>query len=49
MSDPHQEPTSPEQTATGKYLTNPLMVDSLPKTIWLSTHHILYDQELASP
>ena len=25
------------------------MVDSLPKTIWLSTHHIQYDEELASP
>jgi hypothetical protein len=38
MSDPHREPTSPEQTATGKDTSNPFMVDSLPKTR-LSTHH----------
>ena len=25
------------------------MVDSLPKTIWLSTHHIPSDEELAIP
>ena len=25
------------------------MVDSLPKTIWLSTHYIPSDEELASP
>ena len=25
------------------------MVDSLPKTIWFSTHHIPSDEELASP
>ena len=25
------------------------MVDSLPKTIWSSTHHIPSDEELASP
>ncbi|GJZ32547.1 hypothetical protein Tco_0577983 [Tanacetum coccineum] len=30
-----------EQTATGKEISNPLMADSLPKTIWLSIHHVL--------
>ncbi|GJS49868.1 hypothetical protein Tco_0599989 [Tanacetum coccineum] len=36
MSNRHQELTSPEQTATGKDFSNPLIVDSLLKTIWLS-------------
>ncbi|GJY44803.1 hypothetical protein Tco_0433016 [Tanacetum coccineum] len=36
----HQELTSPEQTATGKDFSNPLIVDSLLKTIWLSMHHV---------
>ncbi|GKB97297.1 hypothetical protein Tco_0983434 [Tanacetum coccineum] len=31
----------PEQTDTGKEISNPLMADSLPKTIWLSIHHVL--------
>ncbi|GJV60017.1 reverse transcriptase domain-containing protein [Tanacetum coccineum] len=35
----HQELASPEQTATGKDFSNPLMADSLLKTIWFSTHH----------
>nr|GEU38967.1 RNA-dependent RNA polymerase 6 [Tanacetum cinerariifolium] len=30
-----------EQTATGKEISNPLMADSLPKTIWLSIHHVI--------
>ncbi|GJY91986.1 hypothetical protein Tco_0507768 [Tanacetum coccineum] len=30
----HQELASPEQTASGKDFSNPLMADSLPKTIW---------------
>ncbi|GKB51277.1 putative ribonuclease H-like domain-containing protein [Tanacetum coccineum] len=41
MSNRHQELASPEQTASGKDFSNPLMADSLPKTIWLSTHHAL--------
>ena len=49
MSNPHKNQLCPEQTTTGKDSSNPFMVDSLPKTIWLSTHHILYDQELANP
>nr|GEV05545.1 hypothetical protein [Tanacetum cinerariifolium] len=39
MSNPHQELTSPEQTVSGKDLSNPLMADNLPKIIWYSTHH----------
>ncbi|GJS80513.1 hypothetical protein Tco_0730394 [Tanacetum coccineum] len=39
MSNIHQELASLEQTASGKDFSNPLMVDSLPKTIWFSTHH----------
>ncbi|GJZ74771.1 hypothetical protein Tco_0639236 [Tanacetum coccineum] len=35
----------PEQTATGKEFSNPLMADSLPKTIWLSIH-LVYNEEL---
>ncbi|GJT86831.1 hypothetical protein Tco_1068548 [Tanacetum coccineum] len=34
MSNRHQELASPEQTASGKDFSNPLMADSLPKTIW---------------
>ncbi|GKA34326.1 putative ribonuclease H-like domain-containing protein [Tanacetum coccineum] len=41
MSNRHQELSSPKQTALGKDFSNPLMADSLPKTIWLSTHHAL--------
>nr|GFA29880.1 putative ribonuclease H-like domain-containing protein [Tanacetum cinerariifolium] len=29
-----------KQTALGKYKSNPLMVDNLPKNVWYSTHHI---------
>ncbi|GJU46509.1 ribonuclease H-like domain-containing protein [Tanacetum coccineum] len=36
----HQGLTSPEQTATGKDFSNPLIVDSLLKTIWSSMHHV---------
>ncbi|GJX96005.1 hypothetical protein Tco_0351803 [Tanacetum coccineum] len=32
---------SPKQTALGKDFSNPLMADSLPKTIWLSMHHVV--------
>ncbi|GKD11782.1 putative ribonuclease H-like domain-containing protein, partial [Tanacetum coccineum] len=37
----HQELASPEQTTSGKDLSNPLIVDSLLKTIWLSMHHVI--------
>ncbi|GJX48896.1 retrovirus-related pol polyprotein from transposon TNT 1-94 [Tanacetum coccineum] len=39
MSNRHQELASPEQTTSGKDFSNPLIVDSLLKTIWLSMHH----------
>ncbi|GKC88043.1 hypothetical protein Tco_1148692 [Tanacetum coccineum] len=39
MSNRHQKLASPEKTASGKDFSNPLMADSLPKTIWFSTHH----------
>ncbi|GJX62016.1 hypothetical protein Tco_0294916 [Tanacetum coccineum] len=32
---------SPKQMALGKDFSNRLMVDSLPKTIWLSMHHVI--------
>ncbi|GKA42352.1 hypothetical protein Tco_0735012 [Tanacetum coccineum] len=41
MSNKHQELTSPEQTAPGKDFSNPLIVDSLLKTIWSSMHHVI--------
>ncbi|GKF68857.1 hypothetical protein Tco_0198536 [Tanacetum coccineum] len=41
MSNRHQELASPEQTASGKDFSNPLIVDSLLKTIWLSMHHVI--------
>ncbi|GJY59274.1 putative ribonuclease H-like domain-containing protein [Tanacetum coccineum] len=34
MSNRHQELASPKQTTSGKNFLNPLMADSLPKTIW---------------
>ncbi|GJZ08289.1 hypothetical protein Tco_0542572 [Tanacetum coccineum] len=40
MSYRHQGLTSTEQTATGKDFSNPLIVDSLLKTIWSSMHHV---------
>ncbi|GJR27876.1 hypothetical protein Tco_1104108 [Tanacetum coccineum] len=39
---------SPEQTASGKDFSNPLMADSLPKTIWFSIPS-KHSKELASP
>ncbi|GJX06096.1 hypothetical protein Tco_0194028 [Tanacetum coccineum] len=36
-----KELASLKQTALGKDFLNPLMVDSLPKTIWLSMHHVI--------
>nr|GEW95580.1 hypothetical protein [Tanacetum cinerariifolium] len=53
MSNRHQELTSPEandfckdldspkQMALGKDISNPLIVNSLLKTIWLSMHHVI--------
>ncbi|GJT35740.1 putative ribonuclease H-like domain-containing protein [Tanacetum coccineum] len=51
MSNRHQELASPKQTASelaipkqtdlGKDILNPLIVDSLLKTIWLSMHHVI--------
>ncbi|GJR93146.1 hypothetical protein Tco_0265320 [Tanacetum coccineum] len=37
----HMELASPKQMDLGKDFSNPLMADSLPKTIWLSIHHVL--------
>ncbi|GJW85166.1 putative ribonuclease H-like domain-containing protein [Tanacetum coccineum] len=36
-----KELASPKQTALGKDFSNPLIVDSLLKTIWLSMHHVI--------
>ncbi|GKA79777.1 hypothetical protein Tco_0786373 [Tanacetum coccineum] len=36
-----KELASPKQTALGKDILNPLIVDSLLKTIWLSVHHVI--------
>ncbi|GJX25184.1 hypothetical protein Tco_0231480 [Tanacetum coccineum] len=47
MSNKHQELTSPEQTAPGKDCPNPLIVDSLLKTIWVSMH-ICFNKAMAS-
>ncbi|GJS61239.1 retrovirus-related pol polyprotein from transposon TNT 1-94 [Tanacetum coccineum] len=41
MSHRHQELASPKQTTIGKDFSNPLIVDSLLKTIWLSMHHVI--------
>nr|GEU29091.1 hypothetical protein [Tanacetum cinerariifolium] len=53
MSNRHQELASPKangfckelastkQMDLGKDFSNPLMADSLPKTIWLSMHHVI--------
>nr|GEW36639.1 hypothetical protein [Tanacetum cinerariifolium] len=53
MSNRHKEFASPKansfckelaslkQTALGKDFSNPLMADILPKTIWLSMHHVI--------
>ncbi|GJV10018.1 hypothetical protein Tco_1351559 [Tanacetum coccineum] len=37
----NKELASPKQTALGKDFSNPLIVDSLLKTIWLSMHHVV--------
>ncbi|GJW05609.1 hypothetical protein Tco_1568032 [Tanacetum coccineum] len=36
-----KELASPKQMAVGKDFSNPLIVDSLLKTIWLSMHHVI--------
>ncbi|GJU26230.1 hypothetical protein Tco_1164851 [Tanacetum coccineum] len=36
-----KELASPKQMALGKDFSNPLIVDSLLKTIWLSMHHVI--------
>nr|GEZ81898.1 hypothetical protein [Tanacetum cinerariifolium] len=36
-----KELASPKQTALGKDTSNPLIADSLLKTIWLSMHHVI--------
>nr|GEW75230.1 putative ribonuclease H-like domain-containing protein [Tanacetum cinerariifolium] len=36
-----KELASPKKTALGKDISNPLIVDSLLKTIWLSVHHVI--------
>nr|GEY53696.1 hypothetical protein [Tanacetum cinerariifolium] len=36
-----KELASPKQMALGKDISNPLIVDSLLKTIWLSVHHVI--------
>ncbi|GJS16525.1 reverse transcriptase domain-containing protein [Tanacetum coccineum] len=44
LASPEQmasELASPKQTALGKDISNPLIVDSLLKTIWLSMHHVI--------
>ncbi|GKE08259.1 hypothetical protein Tco_1411810, partial [Tanacetum coccineum] len=45
----HQELASPEQMASGKDFSNPLMADSLPKTICFSTHHALHYMVINAP
>ncbi|GJU64138.1 hypothetical protein Tco_1245973 [Tanacetum coccineum] len=40
MIDKHKDWLVQEQMALGKDFSNPLMADSLPKIVWLSTHHI---------
>ncbi|GJT08574.1 hypothetical protein Tco_0843036 [Tanacetum coccineum] len=39
----HQELASPEQTASGKDFSNPLMADSLPKTIWFAQNSLVFN------
>nr|GEU76452.1 hypothetical protein [Tanacetum cinerariifolium] len=36
-----KELASPKKTALGKDISDPLIVDSLLKTIWLSVHHVI--------
>nr|GEV25762.1 copia protein [Tanacetum cinerariifolium] len=40
---------SPDKMVSGKDSSNPLMADNLPKIVWYSTHHVILNEELASP
>ncbi|GJU12962.1 hypothetical protein Tco_1135358 [Tanacetum coccineum] len=37
------------QMVFGKDFSNPFMLDNLPKIVWLSTHLVVYNEELAIP
>ncbi|GKA03702.1 putative ribonuclease H-like domain-containing protein [Tanacetum coccineum] len=45
----HQELASPEQMTSGKDFLNPLIVDSLPKTIWFINAPCFCNESLAIP
>ncbi|GJZ90728.1 hypothetical protein Tco_0662655 [Tanacetum coccineum] len=49
MSNRHQELASPKQTALGKDFSNPLIVDSLLKTIWFINAPCYCNEALAIP
>ncbi|GJS00643.1 hypothetical protein Tco_0317151 [Tanacetum coccineum] len=49
MSNRHQELASPEQTVSGKDFLNPLIVDSLLKTIWFINAPCFRNKALAIP
>ncbi|GJZ24653.1 hypothetical protein Tco_0562112 [Tanacetum coccineum] len=49
MSNRHQELASPEQTVSGKDFLNPLIVDSLLKTIWFINAPCFCNKALAIP
>ncbi|GKB05045.1 putative ribonuclease H-like domain-containing protein [Tanacetum coccineum] len=49
MSNKHQELASPEQTASGKDFSNPLIVDSLLKTTWFINCPCYCNEALAIP
>ncbi|GKC34242.1 hypothetical protein Tco_1046626 [Tanacetum coccineum] len=49
MFNRHQELASPEQTASDKDFLNPLMADSLPKTIWVINAPCYYNKALPIP
>ncbi|GJU20383.1 hypothetical protein Tco_1153725 [Tanacetum coccineum] len=49
MSNKHQELASPEQTVSGKHFSNPLIVDSLLKTIWFINAPCFCNEALAIP
>ncbi|GJV46943.1 zinc finger, CCHC-type containing protein [Tanacetum coccineum] len=44
MSNQHKDWLVQEQTALGKDLSNPFMVDNLPKIVWYSMHHSIYTE-----
>ncbi|GKA32850.1 hypothetical protein Tco_0719217, partial [Tanacetum coccineum] len=49
MSNRHQELASPEQTVSSKDFSNPLIVDSLLKTIWFINAPCFCNEALAIP